>query len=159
MRSILLVSSRHVNRDGIERLVSDSFSNAILDQVDCAHVKSYLQSGVCPDLIIYAPRSIKCAGSKFLQIKSLASSARILVYSSFRKAEQRLFDYLAIGVNGILATNTQLVEHRRALDTVMRGDSFVDVTTRNKMLAAKNLIYGMPIREEMMAGILASPQG
>ncbi|MCF0072832.1 hypothetical protein LZD49_20295 [Dyadobacter sp. CY261] len=134
MRTILLVTGRNLKLTGIKRLLSDSYLDAAVNEVGCEDLTAYLQSGASPDLIIYAPRSVGRLGKKFLRVKALAGKAKFLVYSQFRHDEQKLFDYLAVGVNGILATNAQLTEQQRALDTVLRGDSFVDVMTRGNML-------------------------
>lgn len=134
MRRILLVKSRGLDCPAIKTLILNLFSDVTLDEIDCEQASVYLRSKPSPDLIVYAPRSVGPLGKRFQLLKMLAGRAKILVYSTFQQDERYLFDYLAAGVNGILSKSAHVNEHQRALDTVMRGDSYVDAGTRGTML-------------------------
>jgi len=121
-------------------LISNLFSDAALEEIDCEQASGYLPSNPSPDLIVYAPRSVGRLGKRFQLLKMLAGRAKILVYSTFQQDEQYLFDYLAAGVNGILSKSAHVNEHQRALDTVMRGDSYVDAGTRGIMLKSMRAV-------------------
>jgi DNA-binding NarL/FixJ family response regulator len=95
-----------------------------------------LRAHAKPDLIIYAPKAaLRPMYGIFCTIRGLAVKAKILVYAEFELVDPCLLDYLAAGVTGLLSTNSTMSEHRRALDTVMRGDSFIDDVTKKELVA------------------------
>ena len=93
-------------------------------------------------ILLISDSGMENTGMKNLISKALAGSTKILLYSHFQKAEHYLFDYIAAGVNGVLDIGSDLTEHQRALDALMRGDAFVDVSTRANMLSISKINSG-----------------
>ncbi|MCF0075741.1 hypothetical protein LZD49_35045 [Dyadobacter sp. CY261] len=135
MRTILFITDDgHASKDMVT-LLRDLFALATIYQVNGKRASRYLESNTKPDLIVYMPGlTLDGLRDRFFRIKALAGRARILLYAEFELAGPSLFDYLAAGANGLLSKTSSMAEHHRALDTVMRGDSFVDDATKRRML-------------------------
>ncbi|MHA4740631.1 hypothetical protein [Dyadobacter sp. MSC1_007] len=140
MRSILLiVDHAHLTRE-MTTVLKEVFTAASFHQVSSKQAAFFLQTHAKPDLIVYAPRAaLGPMYNRFCTIRALAVKAKILLYAEFRSVGPCLFDYLAAGANGLLSTSSTTSEHYRALDTVMRGDSFVDDATKRELLALKQI--------------------
>ncbi|MCF0074108.1 hypothetical protein LZD49_26735 [Dyadobacter sp. CY261] len=142
MRSILLITDNIRAKSAMLILLKDGFNAAFVQDMGFKKAASFLESNPEPDLIIYtSDLNSTETYSDFLNIKALAPKAKILLYAAFITTGPHLFDYLAAGANGLLSLESSTAEHRRALDTVMRGDSFIDDRLRSEMLLLSKQRY------------------
>jgi len=126
MRSIAVIGNHRTDTTNIQAAISLHELNLGLDVVPYGKLAAYLDASPKPEIVVFDPmQSGKQPFEAFTLVRRLSPRSRIILWSGVPHAQNYLIDFFAAGASGFLPRETSVVEWKRAIDTVMRGDVYL----------------------------------